>query len=89
MFDFLEWGEMLVETLSKIGDFLLYRPFFVMFSSFESLAIFNRFTGGSSLIDPGIFSSLASLFDFTIGELLFSGMIGLIIGAKLIKFFLK
>ena len=89
MLDFFEWGVMLVDTLSRVGDALLFRPFSVLFSTFENIALYNRIIGRVSLISPDIFRALAEVFDFTVGELLFTSLLGFIVGVKVLKFFLK
>ena len=85
MFDFFEWGEMLVSMLSELGDFLLHKPFQSFINAFRVIDYIDIF----GVIPSSLYDRLFSAFDFTVGELFFTSMVGVVLGVKLFKFFCK
>lgn len=81
MFNLLNIAESFVETLSWLGTLFLDMPFVRALETMLQLDGLDR----SYLIPPETYRFLENVFNFTVGELVFTSLIGLILGMKVIR----
>lgn len=84
MFNILSVAEQFAQTLAELGDLFLNQPFG---TAINTLLQLDRFDG-VLFIPKEWYLELINIFDFTIGELVFTTLIGLIIGFKLVRLFI-
>ena len=82
MWNLLRTGELLIEWLNNIGDYVMRRPFWEFFEfTFSIFDILPEWLQPSE----GFYQHLYDVWDFTLAEFVVVGGIGVIIGLKIFR----